>query len=117
MFQVSTNGHYANQCLEKKKGKAKKQRKDCRECRDCIGLDELESKLETAFSMVSCLSTNTVSSVGWYVDSGASRHMTYDRKIFSRFQEQEGGMCVELGDDATYLVKGLAPSLSMDAFR
>jgi hypothetical protein len=57
--------------------------------------------------MVSCLSSNIVSSVGWYVDSGASRHMTYDKKLFSRLQEQEGGMSVELGDDATYPMKGL----------
>jgi hypothetical protein len=48
------------------------------------------SQLEIAFSMISCLSSNTASSVGWYVDSGASRHMTYDRKLFNKFQEQEG---------------------------
>jgi hypothetical protein len=48
-----------------------------------------------------------VSRVGWYVDSGASRHMTYDRKILSRFQEQEGGLLVELSDNAMYIVKGL----------
>lgn len=34
-------------------------------------------------------------------------HITYDGKIFSRFQEKEGGMRVELGDAATYHVKGL----------
>jgi hypothetical protein len=71
------------------------------------GVDELSSQLETTFSMVSCLSSNIVSSVGWYVDNGASRHMTYDKKLFNRFQEQEGGMRVELGDDATYPMKGL----------
>jgi hypothetical protein len=59
------------------------------------------------FAMVSSLSMYTISSVGWYVDSGASRHMTCDRKIFNKFQEQEGGMLVELGDYAMYLVKGL----------
>jgi hypothetical protein len=31
--------------------------------------------------------------------------MTYDSLLFSRFWEKEGGMSVELGDDATYLVK------------
>jgi hypothetical protein len=36
------------------------------------------------------------------VDSGALRPMTYDRSLFNRIQEQEGGMSVELGDDATY---------------
>jgi hypothetical protein len=33
--------------------------------------------------------------------------MTYNKKIFHWFQEQEGGMCVELQNDATYPVKGL----------
>jgi hypothetical protein len=56
--------------------------------------------------MVFCLSSNIIFSIGWYVNSGASRHMTYDRSLFSRLQEQEGGMSVELGDDATYLVRG-----------
>jgi hypothetical protein len=70
-------------------------------------VDDLTTKLDTHFSMVSSLSTYTVSGVGWYVDSGASRHMTYDKKIFNRFQEQEGGMLVELGDDAMYPMKGL----------
>jgi hypothetical protein len=46
-------------------------------------------------------------SVGWYVDSGALRLMTYARKQFNRLWEQDGGMCVKLGDDATYIVKGL----------
>jgi len=71
-------------------------------------VNEFTTRLDTTFAMASCLSTNTVSSVRWYADSGASRrHMTYDRKIFNKLKEQEGGLRVELGDDATYLVKGL----------
>jgi hypothetical protein len=34
-------------------------------------MDELSCWFETPFSMVSSLSSNIVSSVGWYVDSGA----------------------------------------------
>jgi len=55
--------------------------------------------------MVSYLFSIIVLSVRWYVDNGASRHMTYDRKIFSTIQYQEGVMCVDLGDDVTYHVK------------
>ena len=54
-----------------------------------------------------CLSANIVSSVGWYVHSGASKHLTYDTKTFNGFQEQRGGLHVELGNDATYLEKEL----------
>lgn len=58
-------------------------------------------------ALVPCLSSNTISIVGWYVDSGALRHMTYDRSLFSRIHEQEGGVSVELGDDDTYPVRGV----------
>lgn len=40
------------------------------------------------------------------MENGAFRHMIYDKMIFNKFQEQ-GGPCVELGDDVIYLVKGL----------
>ena len=65
----------------------------------------MTSLFDTSFSMDSCLSTNIVSSVGWYVDNGASRHMTFNRPLFNKIQEQEGYMTMELGDDATYSVK------------
>jgi hypothetical protein len=58
--------------------------------------------------MVSSLSTYTTLGVGWYVNNGALRHMTYDRKIFNKFQEKEKGILVYLGEDSMYLVKGLA---------
>ena len=32
-------------------------------------------------------------------------HINYDKKLFSGLQEKEGGMCMELGDDATYSMK------------
>jgi hypothetical protein len=41
------------------------------------------------------------------VDSEASRHVTYDSFIFSKIQEKEGGMIVELHDDATYPMRGV----------
>jgi hypothetical protein len=61
-------------------------------------VDYLTAKLDMHFAMVSNLFTYTVSRVGWYVDSGASRNMTFDGKIFNKFQEQEGGMHLKLGD-------------------
>jgi hypothetical protein len=49
-------------------------------------VDELKIRIDTTFVLFLCLSTNTISSFGWYVDSGASRHMTYDINIFNVFQ-------------------------------
>lgn len=71
-------------------------------------VDKLTSRLDViTFSMVLCHSTNAISSIGWYVDNGALRHMTYDINNFNMFQEKEGLVLVELGGDATYHVKGL----------
>lgn len=57
-----------------------------------IGVKGHSFHCETTFSMVSYLSYNTVSSVGWYVDSEASRHMTYDKTLFNELEEQEFGV-------------------------
>jgi hypothetical protein len=46
-------------------------------------------------------------SVGWYVDSGASRHMTSNRSAFFKLEEQDTNMQVELGDDGKYPMTGL----------
>lgn len=46
---------------------------------------ELSSRLEVEFT---CLSGSTSSSV-WYIDSGASAHMTEVREYFSRYQEEQ----------------------------
>jgi hypothetical protein len=70
-------------------------------------VDELSSKLEIHFFMVLCLSSNFVFGVVWYVDSGASKHMTSNKRAFNKLQEHETSMQVELGDDATYLVAGV----------
>ena len=96
-------GHYASQCPEK--NKAKQQRKQFARSAEALGgVDELAPKLKTTLSMVSCLSTNTVSGVGWYVNNGASRHMTFNKKAFSKLPKREDGIQVEFGDDATYPV-------------
>jgi len=47
-------------------------------------INEDSSHFEAPFSIVSCYYSNIVSSVGWYVDSGDMRHMTYDRSLFSK---------------------------------
>jgi hypothetical protein len=94
-------GHYASQCLEQKKVK-QQQKQFVGSTKASAGVDELASTLEISLSMVSCLSTNTISGVGWYVNNGTPRDMTFN-KAFCKLQEQDG-MKVEVGNDATYLV-------------
>jgi hypothetical protein len=70
-------------------------------------VDELITRHDTTFAMLSCLSTNTVSGVGSYVDSGASRDMTTNGSTLFRLEEQDTDMEVGLGDDGKYLMIGL----------
>lgn len=67
-------------------------------------MDKLTVRLDTTFTMVSCLSTNTVSGVEWYVGNGSSRQMTPNRSTFFKLEEQDIDMHVELGDDGRHLV-------------
>jgi hypothetical protein len=85
-FKCHEMDHYASQRLERKKTK-QQQQEFVGSIETIVGADELASRLETDFSMVLCLSTNIVSAVRWYVDSVASKHMTFNKKAFNRVQE------------------------------
>ena len=47
------------------------------------------------------------SSTVWFVDSGASRHMTGAREQFTQFSEKELNLAVELGDNRIVRVVGV----------
>ena len=51
------------------------------------------------------LSASTTSST-WYIDSGASSHMTGDRDMFSEMSESKLELEVVLGDDTMVRVVG-----------
>jgi hypothetical protein len=69
-------------------------------------LDEFVLKFEKEFTLVSYLSTNTVTRSAWYLESGASRHMTKAREPFNSLTQKDSGIYVELGNDVKYAVKG-----------
>ena len=70
-----------------------------------IEVDEGSSTFEIVFYVFSCFYSNIMSIFGWYVGSGASKSRTYDMALFNKFQEKEGSVRVEMGDDSFYLVK------------
>ena len=43
----------------------------------------------------------------WYLDSGASFHMTGDKEIFSSLEEKDLQMHIEMGDDRRYSATGI----------
>ena len=43
----------------------------------------------------------------WFLDSGASFHMTGDRELFSDLEDKDLGMHIEMGDDGRYSATGI----------
>ena len=43
----------------------------------------------------------------WYLDSGASFHMTGDKNLFSALEVKDLKMRIEMGDDGRYSVLGV----------
>ena len=43
----------------------------------------------------------------WYLDSGASFHMTGDKELFSDLEEKDLQMHIEIGDDGWYSAMGI----------
>jgi hypothetical protein len=69
-------------------------------------LSELACKFESDCAFVSCLSTNTTPKGAWYLDSGASHHMTKDRELFNILLEDGSDLDIELGNETKYPVWG-----------
>jgi hypothetical protein len=81
-------GHYAGQCPKKKK----------KQTTTSAAVEEFSTKFDKEFSLVVCLSTGTTHSDTWYIDSGASHHMTGVREHLTDLT-QIGDVEVVLGDD------------------
>jgi hypothetical protein len=70
-------------------------------------VDEFSAQFEQEFSLVVGLSSSTLPSIVWYIDSGASRHMTGVRSQFSELAERALDTDVVLGDDRTMGAAGV----------
>lgn len=69
-------------------------------------MDELVEEFGKEFVLVSCL-FGTITSGVWFVDSGASRHITGFCEIFISMAKEQRNLHVELIHDAKYVVKGI----------
>ena len=100
-FACHKTGHYAGQCPNKKKKKGQQS-----QVAASAEVDEFSSRFENEFSLVTCLSSKSVSSRVWYIDSGASSHMTGVRENFTDLSEKNIDLDIELGDDSTVKAVG-----------
>eukprot|EP00253_Pinus_taeda_P026538 PITA_26538 len=96
-FHCHQHEHYATNCPQKKKNK--------QAARSAAG-EALASQFELDFSLTACLVSSVMGSV-WFLDSGASFHMTGDRDLFSDLDEKYLGVHIEMGDDGRYSATGI----------
>jgi hypothetical protein len=93
-FQCHKLGHFASQCPEKKKGNKPQMAASAE-------IEEFSKSFENEFCLIECMA-NSVSTDIWFVDSGASCHMTGRKEQFSAVQEGGVSLHIELGDEALY---------------
>jgi len=92
-------GHYSFQCPHRKeKGKHHVHAAD---------IETKVSKDEEYVSVSEIIGTITQGSDTWFMDSGASKHMTRFRSSLTKLTEKSSALQVELGDDSKHAVKGV----------
>ena len=93
-FICHKQGHFSSQCPNKKK-------KNNTQMAGSAKVEEFNKNFDEDFCLNACMASTTRSSV-WYVDSGASCHMTGQKRFFKNLQEGGLNIHIELGDDAQY---------------
>ena len=93
-FHCHQHGHYATNCPQKKKNK---------QAAGSATGEALASQFELNFSLIACL-VSSMTGLVWFLDSGASFHMTGDRDLFIDLDEKDLGVHIEMGDDGRYSV-------------
>ena len=91
-FIFHKQGHFASKCPDKKK-------KSNTQMAASAEVDEFSRNFNEDFFLIACMESTTGSNI-WYIDSGASSHMTGQKRFFRDLQEGGTGIHVELGDDA-----------------
>ena len=68
-----------------------------------ISKDVSDIDLTAIISKVNLVGSNPKE---WWIDTGATRHVCYDKKMFSPFEPIESGEKVFMGNSATSEIKG-----------
>ena len=82
-------GHFARDCFKKKNDLKKK-----------TSANVAKSDHKTATDEIALKSLNENEEGDWWIDSGATQHMTPERKTFTNFATFEKSLKVKLGNDS-----------------
>ena len=93
-FICQKQGHFGSQCPDMKK-------KSNTQMAGSAEVDEFNRNFDEEFRLIVCMESTTGICI-WYIDSGASSHMTGKNIFFRDLQEGGTGIHVELGDHAWY---------------
>lgn len=55
------------------------------------------SRMEDEFALIACMVSST-SQIVWYIDSGASFHLTRVREYFSNYKEENSRIQISMGN-------------------
>jgi hypothetical protein len=88
-FHCHEHGHLTTNCPQKRKNKKV----------DGAATGEAPaSQFELDFSLIACMESSASGSM-WYLDNGASFHMTRDKEFFSDLEERDLKMHIDMGND------------------
>ena len=104
-FKCQEFGHIVKNCpLNKRKPEYSHVTEDCKEHSD---INELETDLPVNFQELGLISSTKIKlSNGWFIDSAASKHMTYEKSIIHDFTEFHEPMEIHLGDNTIIFAYG-----------
>ena len=88
-FHCHKHGNYATNYPQNKKNK---------KVGGSVAGEALASQFELDFSLIACMVSSALG-LGWYLGSGASFHITGDKKLFNDLEEKDLHMHIEMSDD------------------
>eukprot|EP00253_Pinus_taeda_P006629 PITA_06629 len=96
-FNCHEMGHYATNCPSKKSKNGSSKGSEG---------EVLAYQFEMDFTLIACMVSSMVGCV-WYLDNGASFHMTSDKIVSNTLEEKDLKMRIEMGEDGNYSVSGV----------
>ena len=97
-FNCHEMGHYATNFPSKKSKKGSSEGSEG---------EALASQFEMDFTLIRCM-VSSMMGCAWFLDSGASFHMTDDKSLLSTLEEKDLQILIAMGNDEKYSVSCVA---------